>query len=60
MNEKQVAESLNVSVKLLQKQRMTGEGLPYLKIGKCVRYDPQDVEQFIINSKVKSTSEKAE
>ncbi len=52
MTEKEVAEVLAVSVKTLQDWRRTGltprgEGLPFIKMGRSIRYDKADLELFI-------------
>ncbi len=44
----ETAELLNVSIKLLNDWRYNQKvNLPYVKIGKLVRYKLSDVEQFI-------------
>lgn len=44
----QVAEQLNVSVGTLAVWRCNGAcQIPYIKIGRCVRYKPRDIEAFI-------------
>ncbi|NYH95421.1 helix-turn-helix transcriptional regulator [Novosphingobium marinum] len=58
-NEVQTAEALDVAPNTLAKWRITGEGPPFLKIGRSVRYDPADVQQWLASRKVRSTSERA-
>ena len=42
----------------LQKDRVTGGGIPFVRIGRQVRYRSSDVERFIEDlSAVRSTSE---
>lgn len=41
------------------KQRLTGGGPPYCKIGRRVAYDPRDVQAWLDAHKVNSTSEAA-
>jgi HK97 family phage major capsid protein len=43
----QVAEILNVNTTTLAQQRYRGLGLPYLKVGRAVRYRWVDVEQYL-------------
>jgi predicted DNA-binding transcriptional regulator AlpA len=43
LTEKEVAARQGRSVKTLQNQRLTGEGIPYLKLGRSVRYRLSDV-----------------
>jgi len=47
LNEREVSIILNVSVKLLQKQRGENSGIPYIKIGGCIRYKIEDVEKYL-------------
>jgi hypothetical protein len=42
----------------LQKDRVAGTGIPFVRIGRQVRYRPSDIERFINSlSVVRSTSE---
>ena len=53
LTQQQVAELLNLPATSLQVARVgRGElaGLPYIKLGSRVRYDPDDVEEFIERS----------
>ena len=43
---KEAAAVLRVSPSWLAKARMTGDGPPYIKIGRSVRYRDCDVSQF--------------
>ncbi len=56
--EKQVAEYLNMSIKWLQKLRLTGGGIPYRKFGNKVRYGIADVLKFERASTRDNTSQK--
>ena len=47
LNEKQVAEITGFSTFTLRNNRHKRTGIPYLKIGRNVRYLPADVEQFM-------------
>ena len=47
LTERQTAEWLGISPKTLQQQRWKRFGIPYIKIGNAVRYDPEDVERHI-------------
>ena len=57
LTEKQVAQHLGVSVRTLQAQRQRGSGIPYLKIGRSVRYASADVERYLIQQRRSSTSQ---
>ena len=42
MNQKQVAEYLGKSVKTLERDRWAGIGIPFVKVGRLVRYRADD------------------
>lgn len=54
--ERELAEYLAVSVKWLQKMRLTGGGIPYVKFGAAVRYSVKAVREFEERSRRSSTS----
>jgi len=59
MTEKEVAEQIGVSVHWLRRKRVTGGGIPFIKLsdGKgAVRYDQGAVEAFMQGRVRKSTS----
>ena len=56
LNEKDVANALNVKVTTLRRWRWAGKGPQFLKIGAAVRYDPADLEAFIAGARRSSTS----
>jgi Helix-turn-helix domain len=43
LNEKQLAERWGVSVRTLQAARVKGNGVPFIRIGRAVRYRIEDV-----------------
>jgi len=48
ISEKEAARRLNISVDLLIQRRFRGQPLiPYVRIGRSIRYDPGDVRAFI-------------
>ena len=47
LSEKEVAAYLKLSVKTLQLWRYQGKGPAYCKVGRCVRYRPEDVAAFV-------------
>lgn len=47
MDEAATADFLDVKVKTLNHWRVIGEGPPYVKLGRLVRYDPRDLDQWI-------------
>ena len=52
LNEKQAAKLIGLSVQTLRNQRFKRCGLPYVKVGRSVRYDIQDIIPFMDNRKV--------
>lgn len=54
LTEQNVAELLQVSVKTLQGQRWMKIGIPYLKIGRSVRYRQEDVERYLDQAVIKT------
>lgn len=48
-----------ISVSSLQKMRVRGDGPPYAKLGSRVRYRVSDLETYVANSVIRSTSEAA-
>ena len=48
----QVATYTGISLDTLAQWRSQKRGIPYLKIGRCVRYDPQDVQQYLVGCRV--------
>lgn len=60
LNQKQVAEIIGLSEAWLERKRWEGGGIPYRKLGRCVRYDERDVLEWIeAHSKQNSTSASA-
>lgn len=57
LNEKQAAEILDCSIYKMQKDRRIGSPIPFIKIGKSVRYDKNDVIAYLTNQRFVSTSQ---
>lgn len=59
MNEFEAAEYLHMSVGWLRKSRMLGwrEGRtpapPYVRLGRAIKYDPADLDEWINSNRVK-------
>ena len=47
LNETEVAAKLDVTKPRLRRWRHEGRGLPFVRVGRLVRYRPEDVERFI-------------
>jgi hypothetical protein len=58
-NEQEASDFLKRAVSSLQKDRLRGDGCPYIKIGRLVRYRPEDVRAYLSSRLVRSTSEAA-
>ena len=51
------ARFLGVSPRTAEKWRVTGEGPPFLKIGRRVLYDLGDLEDYLASCRRRSTSD---
>ena len=58
--ERQVAARLAVSVAALRAWRLQGRGPRYCRFGRCVRYLPDDVDDYIQASAIGSRSTTAD
>lgn len=56
-DESAISKLLDCEVKTLQAWRCRGGGPPFIRVGRLVRYRPQDVEAWITSRRVSSTSE---
>lgn len=57
LSEKDAARILGCSIFKLQKDRRIGSPIPYIKIGRSVRYKLEDIESYIDQHRFFSTSE---
>ena len=55
LNEIQVAEMTGRALSTLRNERFSRCGIPYIKIGRSVRYSLQDVVQFMEAHKILTT-----
>lgn len=55
--EHRVAEITNMSLAWLRKKRITGGGIPFSKMGRTVKYRLSDVQDYMEQRIVRSTSE---
>jgi predicted DNA-binding transcriptional regulator AlpA len=51
-NEVEVAERLGIQVSTLRKRRLQRRPPAWIKVGRSVRYEPADVEQFVAAQRV--------
>ena len=54
LDEKKVAEITGRALSTLRNERSKGEGISYIKIGRSVRYDLQDVIEFMEAHKIQT------
>ncbi|HHS12290.1 MAG TPA: DNA-binding protein [bacterium] len=47
LNEKEVADMTGFSLSTLRNNRFLSKGIPYIKVGKSVRYDLKEVVAFM-------------
>ncbi|MFC1733564.1 helix-turn-helix transcriptional regulator [candidate division KSB1 bacterium] len=52
ITEIQVSEITSLALSTLRNQRFEGRGIPYCKIGKSVRYNKDDVIQYMEQRKI--------
>ena len=57
LKEQEAAEILNMEVSTLRKWRWAGEGPKFLKIGAAVRYDPEELKDYLAKQVRVSTSD---
>ena len=57
LTEAQAAERLQISQSCLAKWRCVGDGPPFVKLGRAVRYDIADLVSFAEQAKRRSTSD---
>ena len=57
LDERQAAIRLGVSVRTLQQWRVIGGGPSFAKIGRCVRYRPCDLTDYVTSNLRAHTSE---
>lgn len=55
LTEQQLSSLLNISVRTLQVQRCRGAGIPFVKIGRLVRYDVEAVREYLDGQRRTST-----
>jgi hypothetical protein len=54
VNEKEVSRITGRAIQTLRNDRHRGHGIPYVKIGRAVRYRLSDVIDFMENRKIKT------
>jgi predicted DNA-binding transcriptional regulator AlpA len=54
VREEVVSEITGLALPTLRNYRFMGKGIPYLKLGRSVRYDLRDVYAYLENAKVET------
>jgi predicted DNA-binding transcriptional regulator AlpA len=54
INENQLADLTGIALSTLRNNRSKGQGIPYIKLGRSVRYDLQDVIEFMEAHKIRT------
>ena len=57
LEEDAAAPLVGMVISTLQKKRVTGDGPPYVKMGRSVRYRPEDLEAYVAEGVILSTSQ---
>ena len=57
LHEAEAAKILSVKVSTLRRWRWSGDGPRFLKIGAAVRYDPQELKDYLARQVRSSTSD---
>lgn len=57
LNNKEAAQYLGLKAATLNKWRVYGEGPPFIKVGRLVRYRRSDLDAYLSGRRVQSTSE---
>ena len=56
LDERALAETLSVSVKAIQSWRYKGGGPAFVRLGRAIRYRPEDVEAWLASNTFGSTT----
>lgn len=57
LNNQEAAQYLGLKAATLNKWRVYGEGPPFIKVGRLVRYRRSDLDAYLSGRRVQSTSE---
>jgi excisionase family DNA binding protein len=53
----EAADLLHVSVYFLERDRWAGARIPFIKVGRAVRYDPDEIDRYLKAQVRRSTSD---
>ena len=51
------ADYLGYAESTLEKKRLTGDGPPFIRLGRVVVYDTRDLDAWLVQRRARSTSE---
>ena len=54
LNEIEVSEITGRALSTLRNERFRGEGIPYIKVGRSVRYSLEDLVRFMESRKIRT------
>ena len=57
LSTKQAAERLGISKRTLETLRQVGNGPSYLKLGRAVRYQPSEIDSWLLTLAFNSTAQ---
>lgn len=57
LTETELSGRINVAVATLRRWRWSGDGPPFVRVGRCVRYDPAHVQAWLDSQTRRSTSD---
>ena len=55
----EAASHVGLASKTLEKWRVTGDGPPFIKLGRAVVYDVRDLDEWLDGNRKRSTSDEA-
>ena len=55
LSEREISESFNINLATLRAQRVKNTGFPYKKIHSLVRYDLEEIEDFLKKNSVQTS-----
>ena len=52
----EAAELLGLSEQALKLHRMTGRGVPFVRLGRSVRYNRRDIDDYVLGNTIRPSS----
>lgn len=57
LTESELSDRIRVAVATLRRWRWSGDGPPFVRVGRCVRYDPAHIREWLDTQTRRSTSD---